>query len=134
MVYLSEVFDFSKIDEQALIIAFVGWAIVLAALILLYFIFQNIPALIYYKTRKEQRKQKKAEALAAQQTETKEDKEQEISGELNAAISMALYLYFNDLHDEESNIITIKKTAKIYTPWSSKIYGVMGNQITHNKA
>ncbi len=42
-----------------------------------------------------------------------------ITGEETAAISMALYLY-NELHDEESNIITIKKVSKAYAPWSEK--------------
>jgi len=45
----------------------------------------------------------------------------QISGEESAAISMALYI-FNELHDEESNIITIKKIERAYSPWSSKVY------------
>lgn len=41
-----------------------------------------------------------------------------------AAISMALHLYMNDMHDEESNIITIKRIERRYSPWNSKIYGL----------
>jgi glutaconyl-CoA/methylmalonyl-CoA decarboxylase subunit delta len=48
----------------------------------------------------------------------------EITGEVNAAISVALHLYFNEMHDEESNVMTIKKVSKRYSPWSSKIYGL----------
>jgi hypothetical protein len=44
---------------------------------------------------------------------------------INAAIALALHQYVNELHDEESNIITIKNAPKQYSPWSSKIYGVM---------
>ena len=29
-----------------------------------------------------------------------------------AAIAMALYLYFNEMHDEESDIITVKRSLK----------------------
>ena len=47
-----------------------------------------------------------------------------MTGEVNAAIATALYMYFNELHDDESNIITIKKVSKFYSPWSSKIYGL----------
>ena len=54
--------------------------------------------------------------------------EKNISGEETAAIAMALHLYLSELHDEESGILTIKKTSKTYSPWSSKIYGV-SNQI-----
>lgn len=47
-----------------------------------------------------------------------------VEGDVNAAIAMALHLYFDELHDEESNIITIHTAPKQYSPWSSKIYGV----------
>jgi len=48
----------------------------------------------------------------------------EISGEEMAAISMALHIILSDEHDEESNVITIKKIERRYSPWSSKIYGM----------
>lgn len=48
----------------------------------------------------------------------------EISGEEIAAISMALYSCFSENHDNESNVITLKKVSKSYSPWSSKIYGL----------
>ncbi len=41
-----------------------------------------------------------------------------------AAISLALHLYLNDQHDVESNVITIKRIQKRYSPWSSKIYSM----------
>lgn len=41
-----------------------------------------------------------------------------------AAISYALHLYLNELHDEESGIITIKRIERRYSPWNSKIYAV----------
>jgi len=56
--------------------------------------------------------------------------EEEIPAEVIAAIGMALYSYFSEVHDEESNIITIKKLSKLYSPWSSKIYGV--NALTNH--
>jgi glutaconyl-CoA/methylmalonyl-CoA decarboxylase subunit delta len=45
-------------------------------------------------------------------------------GEVFAAIAMALHACQEDAHDVESNIITIEKVNKRYTPWSSKIYGL----------
>lgn len=41
-----------------------------------------------------------------------------------AAIAMALYLYFNEIHDEESDIITVKRVSRTYSPWSSKLYNM----------
>lgn len=42
----------------------------------------------------------------------------------SAAIAMALYLYYAEVHDEESTVITIKTVERRYSPWSSKIYGL----------
>ena len=47
-----------------------------------------------------------------------------VSGAENAAIAMALHLYYADIHDEESDVITIKNIHNRYSPWSSKIYGI----------
>ncbi len=48
----------------------------------------------------------------------------EISGEIYAAIAMAMYQYSKDLHDVENTVLTINRGAKAYSPWSSKIYGL----------
>ncbi len=42
----------------------------------------------------------------------------------SAAIATALHLYYDDVHDEESHIITIKNVERRYSPWNSKIYGI----------
>ncbi|PID68376.1 MAG: hypothetical protein CR968_01930 [Flavobacteriia bacterium] len=41
-----------------------------------------------------------------------------------AAVSYALHLYLSELHDEESNIITLKRVDNKYSPWNSKVYGL----------
>jgi hypothetical protein len=43
------------------------------------------------------------------------------------AIAMALHLYYGEVHDDESNVITIKRIERRYSPWSSKIYGTNNN-------
>lgn len=48
----------------------------------------------------------------------------DISGEVNAAIALALYMYSNELHDQENPVITMIKVSRTYSPWSSKIYGL----------
>jgi hypothetical protein len=47
---------------------------------------------------------------------------QEVPDEVNAAIAMALFLYENDLHDNENTVLTLQKVSRTYSPWSSKIY------------
>jgi len=48
--------------------------------------------------------------------------ETEMSGEVNAAIAMAIHLYTSELHDYENTVLTIQKVSRNYSPWSSKIY------------
>lgn len=45
-----------------------------------------------------------------------------MSGEVNAAIALALHLYQSELHDYENTVLTIQKVSRTYSPWSSKIY------------
>ena len=47
---------------------------------------------------------------------------EEMSGEVNPAIAMALHLYQSELHDYENTVLTIQKVSRNYSPWSSKIY------------
>ena len=47
-----------------------------------------------------------------------------LSGEVVAAIVMALYLYTNEIHDQEDPVITMVRVSRTYSPWSSKIYGL----------
>jgi len=54
----------------------------------------------------------------------KEEEIVDIAANEIAAISMALHLFMNDIHDEESNVITIKRIERRYSPWNSKIYGL----------
>lgn len=108
--------DFSEVLESGVTIAIVGWLIVFAALILLVIIFNQTPKIIYYNTRKKLRGKNKEARVS--------DDDLQIAGDVSAAISTALHLFFDEMHDEESNVITIKRVRKVYSPWSSKIYGL----------
>lgn len=58
-------------------------------------------------------------------TDHKEAKAKNIggeSGEVFAAIAMALHEYQENVHDIEETILTINKVKRNYSPWSSKIY------------
>ena len=45
-------------------------------------------------------------------------------GEIHAAIAMAIFLYTEEKGEFEKLDLTIKKTVRPYSPWSSKIYGL----------
>lgn len=46
------------------------------------------------------------------------------SGDVIAAIAMALSEHFGEGHDMEDTILTIKKLRRAYSPWNSKIYNL----------
>lgn len=112
--------DFTIVQETTLIegmvISVVGYLIVFVALVLLFYFFDNLSKLINLRTKILLKRQGKL-------SQTDQTKDFSIPGEVTAAISMALYMV-TELHDEESNILTIKKVSRTYSPWSSKIYGL----------
>ena len=105
----------SALTTESIVIAVVGYIVVFTSLVLLFWLFNTLPKLIYFKSVK---KQKKKGVVSS------ETQKLGIEGETTAAISIALHLYFSEVHDEESGILTIKKVSKAYSPWSSKIYAV----------
>ncbi len=50
--------------------------------------------------------------------------EQELRVEEIAAITTALALYTHELHDHETEVLTIQQIKRIYSPWNSKIHGL----------
>jgi len=108
--------NFSAIDEFALTLAIVGYLTVFAALVILFYIYRLIPKIIDNSVRQKLRKKGKFNIA--------EKENLSIVGEENAAIAMALHLYFNESHDEESNVLTFKNSQRSYTPWSSRIYNL----------
>ncbi len=109
-------FDFSAIDGFAITVTVVGYVIVFVALVLLYYTYTLIPRLVKMNLRQKLRRQGKEKQL--------KDEDMHIPGEVNAAIGMALFLFINEVHDQEKTVITIKRVSKRYSPWSSKIYSL----------
>jgi len=107
---------FLEISSQTWIITLVGWVIVFLALVALIIVFSTIPKLLSFNLRSIMKKKGEPREVSTSK--------KILTGDENAAISMALYLFFNELHDEESRVITIKRTERRYSPWSSKIYGM----------
>lgn len=105
------------VDQTTGIITVVGWGIVFIALVLMIFVFSTVPKLLRIKFK---RTPKKDRAIPSE----KNGDEKYISGDETAAIAMAIHMFFDEQHDEESNVITIKTIQKRYSPWSSKIYGL----------
>ena len=99
--------------SELLIGSVIGIVVVFVALIILVLLFDFIQYLVLNSSKKKMVKAgKKVEEMV------------DVSANEIAAISMALHLFINEMHDEESNVITIKRIERRYSPWNSKIYGL----------
>ncbi len=107
-----------NVFELGFTVSIVGFLIVLFSLVLLIIVFSNIPKILELKLK---RGKKESETGAISQ------KKESMEGNVTAAISLALHLYLSEMHDIESNVLTIKQVRKAYSPWSSKIYSVTQN-------
>ena len=105
-----------NLDPIGVGMAVIGMGIVFLSLLLLYIIFYNVTKLINLRLKKNLQKEGKSPDEI--------EKEIDISGDVNAAIGMALHLYLSEIHDFENTVLTIKKVSRTYSPWSSKIYGL----------
>lgn len=106
---------FLELDPWGIGMAVIGYLVVFAALLFLYLIFANLTKALNLNMKRTLKKEGKTEDI-------KED--QSISGEVNAAIAMAIHLYYSEMHDKEDTVLTISKVSRTYSPWSSKIYGL----------
>lgn len=107
---------FSEMDPLGTGMTVISMSVVFISLALLYLIFKYISKIYRIDYRK---------VMVRRKTDQGEIEmiEEDLTGEVNAAIAMALYLYRNELHDDENTVLTIKKVSRTYSPWSSKIYG-----------
>ena len=117
--------EFVKVDPYGVGMAVMAMLVVISVLALSAIVFQNIDNMIEYFTKLFTKKPK-------QQTETQQVEKVKTSGDEIAAIAMALHLYKSELHDSESLTLTINKISRTYSPWSSKIYGIMNKAAVRN--
>ncbi len=105
--------EFVAIDPYGFGMTVISMTVVLSALVSLLLTFMII---FRFMNRKKRKKVSVSEEVKSAV------KAPVVSGEVNAAIAMALYLYQNEMHDRENTVLTMKKVARTYSPWSSKIY------------
>ncbi|MCL1938868.1 MAG: OadG family protein [Candidatus Azobacteroides sp.] len=106
--------NFKLNDSLGLGMTITAMGVVFVALIILYLLFKLVGYIAVSMSHKRAMKvsgMTKEEAIGITT----------LSGDLLAAIAMAIY-EATELHDEENTILTIKNTARNYSPWSSKIY------------
>ncbi len=100
-------------------ITIIAMCIVLGALIVLSILF-----LIFGKISSSLLSKKKLESKGVTKEEVGEDHEDVDSGEVIAAIALAISQHLDQRHDIEDTILTIRRMRKAYSPWNSKIYNM----------
>ena len=103
-----------------LLMAGIGFAIVFGVLVLLIFIMKGMG----WVFTRQKKAEKVAKAAAAGVAVAEDDHEAITDQEIAAAIMTALKLYKSNLHDQESEMLTIHRITRAYSPWSSKIHGL----------
>lgn len=98
-------------------------AMVFLLLVLIVFVLNVFSRIVAPKVRVPKKKSINNE-INSTNPSVKEYVEDHLSAGDSAAIAMALHLFYDEVHDEESAIITIKTVERRYSPWSSKIYGL----------
>lgn len=100
---------------EMLLMALIGFLLVFTVLVLLIFVMKGMG---WFFTR--DRKPKVATAGASEPALDHAISDQELA----AAIITALKLYKSALHDQESEMLTINRITRAYSPWNSKIHGL----------
>lgn len=103
-------------DPVGIYVTIISVGTVLIALIVLFFLIAMFGKLMMRAAQKKSA-QSKGESAVAECSSV-------VNGEVIAAITLALKLDQDELHDCESEMITINKVARVYSPWSSKIHGL----------
>jgi len=122
---ISQAETFRKADPVGIILTITTIVMVSIVLVMLFYIFKLFS--YYYarpiKIRRRIRKRRgiTTEEEYAESTESTEVTMRAITYDELAALAAVLYKYSEELHDSESNILTINRVKRMYSPWNSKI-------------
>jgi len=120
---------FKQADPTGVVLTVTNIVVVAIALTLLFFIFKYMGN---FHTRASIRKTKKTIInKSGTVQEISEKTKKAVTNDELAVIAIALYQYSKSLYDNEAMTLTIGKVSRVYSPWSSKIYGL--RQTPHRK-
>lgn len=110
-------------DPSGIAMTITAVSVVFCALILLYLIFRAVGKVMQKKDARSASSTTTTTSTATVAAKSA-DKDGDMSGEMAAAIAFALKTYQDELEAAEQMDLTLKKVAKAYSPWSSKIHGL----------
>ena len=115
-------------DPVGIGLAAVAVAVVFLALVCIFLLISGSGKLI---TSAEERRKNKEKGGKDRSIKPVSDGSVKIEDEIYAAIGTAIYLYNEELHDEEDTVITLQKVEREWTPWNAKYYNM--NQYFNNR-
>ena len=108
-------------DPIGIGLAAVAVAVVFLALVCIFLLISGSGKLIMSAEEKSKNKaSKKSRGIKPVGDGSSAAKEDEVY----AAIAAAIHLYNDELHDEETTVITIQKVEREWTPWNAKYYNM----------
>ena len=111
---------FRQADPVGVVLTITSIFVVAVALVLLFFVFKYMGNFHIKNANKKAAMSSHTENNAVQVNGKKKDAV--LTNEELTAIAIALYKYSENMHDIEDMVLTINRAAKVYSPWSSKIY------------
>lgn len=112
-------------DPVGIYVTIVSVVTVLSALIVLFLLIQLFAKVMVKSAQKKAAKSKTRGILVDDmKVSVPAGCDSVVNGEIIAAIALAVKLNKAEMHDRESDVITINKVARVYSPWSSKIHGL----------
>ena len=108
-------------DPVGIYVTIVSVVTVLSALIVLFLLIQLFAKVMVKSAQKKAAKSKTRGMLV---DDMKVSVPAGCDSVVNGAIALAVKLNKAEMHDRESDVITINKVARVYSPWSSKIHGL----------
>lgn len=112
-------------DPVGIYVTIVSVVTVLSALIVLFLLIQLFAKVMVKSAQKKAAKSKTRGMLVDDmKVSVPAGCDSVVNGEIIAAIALTVKLNKAEMHDRESDVITINKVARVYSPWSSKIHGL----------
>jgi Na+-transporting methylmalonyl-CoA/oxaloacetate decarboxylase gamma subunit len=120
-VHRSEVFR--QADPWGIVLTITNIVVVTIALTLLFFVFKYMGN--YHTKKTTGNKLVPVKTVQTGNVIVSGDKKKRaVTNDELAAIAIALYKYSEIMRRHEEMVLTINKVSKVYSPWSSKIYGL----------
>lgn len=109
---------FRRRDPSGFVMTITSMGVVFLALLALFTVFKLFGRAMVSRTNRKEAASKGMPKVVAKANTTN------YTGEEVAAIVLALKMFHEDLHVDESAVITINRVGRMYSPWNSKIHGL----------